>query len=166
MHPPETVNQRRSFFKRKLLDPVLNFLKQGMTPSSLALAFSLGIVIAVIPIFGSTTLLCFAAVFFFRVNTAAIMLANYFVYPLQFVLFIPFIRIGEWIFNAPPLHLSVTEIFELVSSDPMNAVSDLWWSTLYALVAWCILAVPVCMLLYVGLKYLLAKIAEKFALTA
>jgi uncharacterized protein (DUF2062 family) len=160
---PEGAVKKESFFKRKLIQPVFNFLKQGISPEKLALAFTLGILIAVFPVFGSTTLLCFLLVFLFRVNVAAIMLANYFAYPLQFVLYLPFIRLGEYLYNAPGMTFSVSEIFSMFTNDVFAAIAILWWSTMYAVTAWLIISVPLGFLLYYLLKVILEKVAFRYS---
>jgi uncharacterized protein (DUF2062 family) len=157
--PPEGTEKKESFFKRKLLGPVFNFLKQGISPEKLALAFTLGILIAVFPVFGSTTLLCFLLVFLFRINVAAIMLANYFAYPLQFFLYLPFIRLGEYLYNVPGMTFSVSEIFSMFTNDVFAAIGIIWWSTMYAISAWLIISIPLGFLLYYLLRFILQKAA-------
>lgn len=139
----------RAFLKRKIVDPILAFLKQGVTPSKLAWAISLGIVLATMPVFGSGTLLCLLAIWLFRLNPAAVLLVNQLAYPLQFLLYFPFIRSGEWLFDAKPLPLSISQIFSMFANDLGNALSILWWSTLYAIVAWVIVMGPIAYILYV-----------------
>ena len=70
----------------------------GITPEKIALSVALGITLGVTPVLGSTSILCFLAAVVFRLNAPAIQLVNYFVYPLQFALLIPFIGIvrGRW----------------------------------------------------------------------
>ena len=57
---------------RKILDPLLALLKQGMSPNRLALCVALGIVIGNIPILGVSTLICAAIALVFRLNLPAI----------------------------------------------------------------------------------------------
>jgi uncharacterized protein (DUF2062 family) len=156
---PEEEKKNKSLFERKLVSPVFNFLKQGITPARLALAFTLGILISVFPVFGSTTLLCFLFVFLFRVNIGAIMLANYFAYPLQFLCYLPLIRMGEFIFHAPPAPFSLSDVFYMFSQDAFDAIGMLWRSTLYAMTAWLLVSLPMGLLLYYTMKLVLDKLA-------
>lgn len=148
----------RAFLKRKIVDPILAFLKQGVTPSKLAWAISLGIVLATMPVFGSGTLLCLLAIWLFRLNPAAVLLVNQLAYPLQFLLYFPFIRAGEWLFDAKPLPLSISQIFSMFANDLGNAMSVLWWSTLYAIVAWVIIMGPIAYILYVIFTKIFSRI--------
>ena len=148
----------KAFLKRKIVDPILAFLKQGVTPAKLAWAISLGIVLATMPVFGSGTLLCLLAIWLFRLNPGAVLLVNQLAYPLQFILYFPLIRLGEWLFNAKPLPLSISQIFSMFASDLGHAIGVLWWSTLYAIVAWVMVMVPVAYLLYMIFKSIFSKI--------
>lgn len=144
--------------KRIIVDPILALLKQGITPSKLAWAISLGIVLATMPVFGSGTLLCLLAIWLFRLNPAITLLINQFAYPLQFLLYFPFLRAGEWLFNARALPLSIPQIFGMFADDLPHALAVLWWSTLYGIVAWIIIMVPVAYLLHFIFKGILSKI--------
>lgn len=148
----------RAFLKRKIVDPILAFLKQGVTPSKLAWAISLGIVLATMPVFGSGTLLCLLAIWLFRLNPGAVLLVNQLAYPLQFLLYFPFIRSGEWLFNAKRLPLSISQIFSMFANDLGNAMSVLWWSTLYGIVAWVIIMTPIAYMLYVIFNKIFSRI--------
>ena len=146
------------FLTRKIINPILAFLKQGVSPSKLAFAISLGIVVATIPVFGATTLVCFVVIWIFRLNPGVVLLVNQFAYPLQFLFYIPLIIAGEWLFNAPPIPLSITLIFSLFSEDVLHAISILWWSTVFALTAWFLLAIPFVCLFYYCFRTLLLKV--------
>lgn len=80
---------REGFIHRRLVQPVIALLSQGITPEKIALSLAIGIVLGVFPVLGSTTLLCAAAAMVFRLNLPAIQLVNYIVYPLQLALFVP-----------------------------------------------------------------------------
>src|SRR5215472_18851503 len=105
---------KQSFFYRKLVVPILDLLRQGITPEKIAQSLAFGLVLGVFPVLGSTTILCALAAIIFRLNLPAIQLVNYFVYPLQLALLIPFIRFGEILFRAPHVPLSLTIIIESI----------------------------------------------------
>lgn len=115
---------------------ILGLLRQGITPEKIALSIALGITLGVTPVLGSTSILCFLAAVIFRLNVPAIQLVNYVVYPLQFALLIPFIRMGEWIFSAGPVRITLAQILDLIRTDTWGAIATLWTTTMHALVAW------------------------------
>ncbi len=71
------------FFYRRLLRPILDLLRQGVTPEKMALSLALGGALGVFPALGCTTLLCLIAAIVLRLNLPAIQIVNYFVYPIQ-----------------------------------------------------------------------------------
>ena len=144
---------------RRVWRMVLDLLKMGLTPEKLALTVVLGVVIGVVPILGSTTILCGAVAVALGLNLPVIQAVNYLVYPLQFVMIIPFIRTGEWIFGTPRLGMTATEIVTFATSQPVAAIEALWWVTVQALVAWAIFAIATAALTYP----LLVPVLRRFA---
>ena len=64
-----------------------------------------------------------AAALIFELNLPAIQLVNWLIYPLQLVFFVPFIRMGERLFRAAPLQVSLTQILTMIHADLLHAVS-------------------------------------------
>jgi len=128
------------FWRRRVVNPLVDLLRQGITPENIALSIALGITLGITPVIGSTSILCFLAAILLRLNIPAIQLVNYLVYPLQIAMLVPFLRIGQWLFAVPPAAVSVAEIFRLIRSDVWGAIATLWTATLHALVAWLALA--------------------------
>ena len=59
-----------------------------------------------------------------------------------------FIRIGEILFNASPMPLSVLQIVAMVHTDALGAIRALWWATLHAIAAWALIGPPIAFLLH------------------
>ena len=140
---------QKGFFYRRLVRPILDLLRQGVTPEKIALSLALGGVLGVFPALGCTTLLCTIVAIVLRLNLPAIQIANYFVYPIQIALLLPFFRLGEKLFRAASLPVSITQIQGMTHANARAAVRFLWTTTWHAIVAWGIIA-PV----FVGLAYL------------
>jgi uncharacterized protein (DUF2062 family) len=140
--------------KNKLIE----FLKMGMTPERLALCIGLGIALGLVPALGTTTLLCTLAAFLFRLNLPAIQLVNYFVYPLQLALLIPFIRAGEWLFGVESLNLSLVSIQRRMKADLWETVISLWSATIRAVMVWLLIAPVIVALVYLAMTPLLKKL--------
>ena len=149
---------RAGFLHRRILTPILDLLRQGITPEKIALSIALGITLGVTPVLGSTSILCFLAAVLFRLNVPAIQLVNYFVYPLQFALLIPFIRMGEWIFAARPAGISLARIVNLIRTDAWSAIATLWTATMHALVAWLAIGSLASLVIYLLLAPVLRKL--------
>jgi len=117
---------------RRLIEPLLTLLRQGMTPSSLALCVSIGVVIGNIPILGISTILCAIIALVFRLNLPAMQLVQAAMAPTQILLIIPFVRLGEWITHAPRQPLSIEEGLTLIEHGVWNAVVFLWDAIVHA----------------------------------
>jgi uncharacterized protein (DUF2062 family) len=128
------------FFHRRLIRPVLDLLRQGVTPEKLALSLALGALFGVFPALGCTTVLCAIAALIWGLNLPAIQLVNYLMYPVQIALLIPFFRLGEKLFRAPHLPISISQIYAMVHADPWGAIKFLWNTTWHAIVVWALLA--------------------------
>ncbi len=153
------------FFQRTLIVPMINFLRQGLSPQKLALTIALGIVLGVFPILGVTTVLCAIAAVVFKLNLPAIQLVNYFVSPLQLILLIPHVRAGELLFNEPPLSLDVVQIIALIQTNGVGAANELWSTAFHAVVAWMIIGLPLVVVLYAILVPLLVRRGSQTTVT-
>ena len=148
------------FFQRRIVRPVLDLLRQGTTPEKIALSIAFGIVLGIFPSLGWTTLLCFLATLLFELNLPAVQLVNYFVYPLQMVLLIPFIRAGEILFHGARLPLSLVQIVGMIHANVGNAIKVLWVVMLHAIAVWSLLAPATIYILYLVLVPVLRRLAQ------
>jgi uncharacterized protein (DUF2062 family) len=145
------------FFKRRLVRPILDLLRQGVTPEKIALSVALGAALGVIPVLGWSTTLCAIAAILLRLNLPVIQIVNYFVYPAQIVLLVPFFRWGEKLFRAPHFPISVPQIYGLFHAGVWIAVKLLWTTIWHAIVVWSMMAPIFVGLLYVILMPLLRR---------
>lgn len=148
----------KSFLGNKYIEPVKKLLMQGTTPSALALGISGALVIGLFPVLGSTTLLCALFALVFRLNLPLIQLINFSVYPLQLIMLIPFMKLGEKIFGVERLYYSLSDIVELISTNQLKSISILWNITMQAIGAWFITAPIVAVIIYFLVHKLLRKI--------
>lgn len=149
------------FLTRQLIRPLLELLRQGVTPEKLALSIALGAVLGVLPAIGCNTALCALIALIWRLNLPAIQIANYFLYPLQIVLLIPFFRLGEKVFRATHLPVSVPQIYAMVHSNLWGATKLLWTATWHAMVVWALFAPVVTALIYFLLVPALRQVLKK-----
>lgn len=150
------------FFDKNLVQPLMGFLKQGLTPEKLSLCVAFGLTLGTFPVIGSTTLICTAAALIFRLNMPAIQLINYFAYPLQLLLFVPFFRLGEYLFFQTPIPLDLTQLFTSLQTDMIGTIQSLWWANVRAMVAWSILAVPTGLILYFFFVSIFSRITKDY----
>src|SRR5512137_1881326 len=148
----------QAFLRRRVLDPVMAQLRQGVTPRKLALSLALGVVVSVMPLFGVTAVVAVALGAILRLNLPAILAANYAAYPLQFLLFIPFFEAGAWITRGPPVPFSFAQIRAELEGGLGPTLARYAGANLRALLAWAILAAPATLLLAFLFRPLLARL--------
>jgi len=128
------------FFERRVVDPLLALLRQGVTPGKLALSVALGAIVAVIPVLGVSTVICAVLALRLRLNVPAIQLVNYLLTPVQLLLIIPFLRLGERITGAPRFAITLESGLALLSRGVVDAVRILWSAIVHATLGWLLLA--------------------------
>lgn len=149
--------EARGFFYRRLGRPIVDLLRQGVTPEKIALSMALGATLGVFPALGWSTALCAIAAIALRLNLPAIQAVNYFVYPAQIALLAPFFRGGEKLFRAPHLPLSVPRLYGLFQTGAGIAIKLLWTTIWHAIIVWSMLAPFIVALLYLILMPLLRR---------
>jgi len=93
------------WLRRKVRDPLLAELRQGATPEAVSAAVTVSLAIAINPFIGTTTLGCLIAGRVFRLNHVVMQVVNHAAFPLQLLLIVPYVRIGETILGArQPVH--------------------------------------------------------------
>ena len=152
---------KERFLRRRIARPILELLGQGITPEKMALSVALGVALGVFPVLGTTTALCALAALILRLNLPAIQIVNYFVYPLQIALLIPFFRMGEKLFSAPHLPLSITQIVAMAQASFWGATRFLWTTIWHSIVAWCLIAPVFVAVEYGILVPLLRRVVRK-----
>jgi uncharacterized protein (DUF2062 family) len=143
IQPSPTIHH--NWIYRRIALPILALLRMGASPEKLAWSIAAGLVIGINPILGSTTVLCLAAAFVFRLNVAASQLGNHIVYPLELLLVVPFIRLGSVVFGTPPMPLSPKELLAAARTSPIALSRELWRWEWHAFILWiglAALAVP------------------------
>jgi uncharacterized protein (DUF2062 family) len=144
--------------RRKVVDPLAAQLTQGVSPGRLALALALGGVVGVVPVLGTTTLLCAAVAAALRLNQPAIQVANYLAYPLQLALFIPFFQAGAWLFGQPPVPFTLGQLQAELAADVLGTIGRYLVHDLRAVAAWALVALPAAGLLFLGLRAVLRRL--------
>lgn len=150
---------------RKLVQPVLDLLTQGVTPEKIALSLTIGAIAGTFPLLGTTTTICTLLAIVLGLNLPAIQLANYAVYPVQLLLLLPAIRVGEKLTHSAPLTLSLAQITAMVRADRWFAARTLWHSAEHALIGWTLFAIPAAVVFYPVIRVGVSIAARSFIAT-
>jgi hypothetical protein len=144
--------------QKRLVDPIVRLLTQGITPEKIALSLAFGIVLGVFPVLGTTSLLCLIVAVLFRLNLPAVQLVNILVYPLWFALLVPFIRMGDRLFGVAPLAMTASQVIALAHEHLLHLIAMLWLTELRAAAAWMLLGPPMIIALYLGFAPLVRRL--------
>lgn len=159
--PPGTVLPAASFWQRRVVTLIIKQLKQGITPEKIAFTVSLGLMLSVFPILGATTILCGLAAIVFRLNQPIIQLINYFAYPLQIALLIPFYRAGERLLGLTPIPLNIPLLIEHFRADAGQFFRDFGLIAVGGVLAWLIVAPLFVVALYFAARPFLRALAAR-----
>ena len=83
-------------------------------------------------------------------------------WPVQIVLIIPFIRLGQFVFSLPSSHHTVEEIIYMSQNSFFKMLGQISFELLCGLGGWLLVAVPVSIGIY-WLTLLILKMASKRA---
>lgn len=148
-------------FKAKVADPIVEQLTQGLSPEKIALTVAVGLTIAINPVVGTTTILCFAAAWALGLNQPIIQAINWSSYALQLLLIFPFIRLGEKIFRAEPETRTLQELVAMAKADAFGTISKLGATIGHAVVAWLLVAPLLTAAIYFGTRPFFRALARR-----
>ncbi len=151
---------RRSFLKRRLGDPVLALLTQGVTPDKLAATFAVGTAVSLFPFIGFTTLANVGIGLWFRMNQPLLQAINYLITPLHIVMILVYVRVGEWLWRSQTEKFSVIDVITTFRDASIGEfLHRFGWAGIHAFTAW-LISVPFILVgLYYGLRPVLRRLS-------
>lgn len=108
--PLATTPARRTFWQRRVRDPLVALLTQGATPEKLASGIAWAFVCSLFPFLGFTTGLNAAVAFWRGLNQALMQAVNYALSPLHLVMILVYVRTGETLWGATEDRFSVADM--------------------------------------------------------
>jgi cytochrome c biogenesis protein CcdA len=131
---------RESWWRRWIVAPVKNQLTRGMSVNRVSWTISLGFVLGVFPVMGTTSLVCLLAGVVFRLNQALLHVFKSLVYPLHLALILVFIRLGERLYGAPLITFSIPQLVVKFKDDPLRFGRDFGMAAWHGVSAWLLIA--------------------------
>lgn len=138
----------RKQLSSRVLIPLSNIRKQGFSSETLALSVSIGIIGGAFPVFGFATYVCLLLTFVFKQNIIIVQVANWLVYPLQILLIIPFMKLGNSIITGGELAITMQQVVIAFQSGLLNGIREIGIISLYGIIAWMAVAIPGLFILY------------------
>lgn len=148
---------------RWVIRPILNQLKQGTSPEKLSWSISLGVTLGIFPIMGSTSVVCFIAGYFLKLNQPVLHLFKTFTYPLHLALILVYIRLGQMLNDVPLIKFSIPQLLTQFKDDPAQFARDFGMAALHGIEAWAISAIFLIPILYFISLPILRKLLLKIS---
>ena len=126
-------------------------LTQGLSVRQCQQAIAMALTVGIFPIMGFATPFNTFAAFIFRMNQPVVLAVNFSTGPLKLLLIYPFLRLGEWLFGAEALSLSLVELSKRFAADWLGMLTEFSWSFLHATVGW-LVCVPLLYVVFYGLS--------------
>jgi uncharacterized protein (DUF2062 family) len=131
--------------------------KQGLTPIQLTQSILVSALISIIPILGVSTFLLTVLSIKRKLNLPIMIAISYILWPIQLLMIIPFINIGEFIFSIPQSNHSAQEIIASFQESFFGTLSRLSFELLCGFGGWLLTAVPFFTLVYLVSNLLISK---------
>lgn len=147
-------------YSSRILTPVSNIRKQGFSSETLALSISIGIIGGAFPVLGLASYMCLLLTLTFRQNIIIVQVINWLVYPIQILLLIPFMKLGNAIFGGSDMTLTFHQVVVAFQSGILNGLKLIGIISLYGVIAWVVIAIPALFILYSLFLFLFRNIKK------
>lgn len=151
----------RSTISKWVLRPIKQQLTQGISPHKIALAIAFGLTLGIFPIIGSTTLLTLLFGIPLHLNQPILQTFKTLASPLQWALILGFYRLGEKLFMATPVSLSIPVMIDEFREAPLPFFMKYGQTALYGVAVWCLLAPFILLALYYLTRPMITQLANR-----
>lgn len=134
---------------RRLVQKAKGFLSQGLQPRELAASIAIAVLIGVFPIYGTTTAIIVFLAWRLPLNLPLMLFVSYLLTPLQLLLIIPLMRVGEWLFGFPYLDLDLASLQRAFQTSFFNTISMFSGRLLLSIAGWFLLVGPLTLGLFI-----------------
>ena len=152
----------RGWWRRWIVQPVINQLTRGIAPKKLAWTIALAVVLGIFPIMGTTTVICLAAGWALQLNQPILLAFKSLVYPLHLALILVFIHVGQRLHGAAPLLLDIPELLVRFRTDPLQFARDFGLAAWHGVVAWLLVAPALAVTVRLALLPVLERAAARY----
>jgi uncharacterized protein (DUF2062 family) len=155
---------KRTFWQRRVRDPIVAQLTQGITPEKIALTIAVGSALALYPMLGVTSVFCFLAAVFLRLNQPIIQVINYLCFPIHLWTIYFCWTWGDRIFGVsrPPMRVRETAelMWQLLLHNPAELFRQFGATLLYATIVWAVITPFWIALTYYSSRTVLREVAR------
>ena len=138
---------RDVWWQKWFVAPIRSQLTKGATVEQMSWTISLGLVLGIFPIMGTTTLLCLVFGAVFHLNHAVLQVFKAVVYPLHLAMILVFIRLGERLFGSSLISFSIPELISRFKASPLQFGRDFGLAAGQGICAWLLIAPVVALII-------------------
>ncbi len=151
---PAATAVRPGFWRRRLVDPLVALLTQGVTPDRLAATLAVGSVCSLFPFLGATSALNLGVGLWLRMNQPVLQGLNQLLGPVQAAMILVYVRIGERIWRAPEAdRFSLGEMMRAFGELPFTGFLQRFGQAgVHAFTAWALTAPLLLAAIYLPLR--------------
>ncbi|HRE80417.1 MAG TPA: DUF2062 domain-containing protein [Opitutaceae bacterium] len=159
---PLSPQPPRTFWQRRITDPIVQLLTQGVTPDKMALTLALGTGLSMFPFLGFTSLLNLGVGLWLRLNQPILQTLNQLLGPVHLVMILVYVRIGETIWSAERMPFSVPALVDSLEHESFGVfLQRFGWAGIHAFTAWIITLPLIIFPLLFILRPLLRNVAQQ-----
>lgn len=148
------------FWQRRVVQPIVAQLTQGVTPDKIAATLAVGTTCSMFPFLGFTSLLNLAVGLRFRMNQPLLQTLNQLLGPLHLVMIVLYVRFGEWIWRADDERFSIAELLRTFREASLGEFFQRFgWAGVHAFTAWALTAPIFIAAIYYALRPMLRRAA-------
>ena len=156
-----TAPARHGFWTRRVVDPLVAQLTQGVTPDRLAATLAVGTACSLFPFLGFTSLLNLAVGIRLRMNQPIMQTLNQLLGPIHLVMIVVYVRIGETLWRAGDDRFSVIEMLRFFRDASLGEfLRHFGWAGVHAFTTWALTAPLLIAALYFILRPLMRRLAQ------
>jgi uncharacterized protein (DUF2062 family) len=131
----------RSFWQRRVRDPLVALLTQGLTPERVAFTLAVGSVCSLFPFLGFTALLNLFVGLCLRLNQPLLQGLNQLLGPLHLVMIVAYVKLGERLWRVEEGRFSVGEMLRVFRDETFaDFLRQFGRAGLHAFTAWALTA--------------------------
>jgi uncharacterized protein (DUF2062 family) len=157
-----TPQPHRGFWRRRLFDPILALLTYGVTPDKVAATLAVGTGCSLFPFLGTTSLLNLGVGLTLRMNQPILQTLNQLLGPIQLVMILVYVRLGELIWGGAGAPFSVVEMVTSFRDLPLSEfLQRFGWAGVHAFTAWALTLPFLIGALYFSLRPVIRGVATR-----
>ena len=143
-----------------MIAPLTAQLTQGVTPDKLAATLAVGTACSLLPFLGATSLLNLAVGLRLRMNQPILQTLNQLLTPLQLVMILIYVRLGEWLWSAQDARFTVADMLRTFREETFaNFLNRFGWAGVHAATAWTLTTPLLIAALYFAIRPTLRRLA-------